>query len=571
MLYHNYPTSSALNKPPFNSFREEFAQTRFERATELRRTAVPIYPMRLSSTSSGRLRARSLTENTYPFNKIIDPTSLQNLSNTDEDINSSLVTLLRDSSTPESIILQVSNILQTDERTIYHFISNLVQQVNKSSPEARKIIEVLTTSTEFVESIISTITDLEESPQIEHKNIQKAIFNVISLLFPISHKNIKDIYIDSGICFSILNTLSEKLDEVDNILSMPLAGSCLNLVYVLSCNSYYARDSILSLGIHDLMIQLIQSVSEILVNQGISETTDFNPDTDLKSFLIFVSTCFQKVFSDLKDTDRQIIFDTIPQIINLLNIKIKEVQIEMILILLSIVRTFPSTVFLIFSINSGEITDHIFTILQNLDGETITEDLVIFTLKLLGNLCQSKPSDIAVLYSSGICNILSSLMINQRVTTEVLWVLSNLYEVITDQMIAEITPEFIHKLIGLANSCDLNCKLEVGYFFSTIIIFSPQTMTKNLIVEDIIDIIVDIIACSQYNIANRAVNAIARLVHFAQLTNEYEPLLSFLEISDLKDRLRELLDDDSLSVWLDNRISLSEFYTVIDNLLKQQK
>lgn len=510
-------------------------------------------------------------------------------------------------------------IRSNDDQQICQFISTFNSFLDSGEIKARYILDKLLRSEEFIDNIIEAInnTDCDSFHDgVHQEKVKKALFDAVSLIFSLSSQEMRNYCIDAGICFSILNTLSSEngndlvndlniltqvhsqgqikndsenggsyaddhLPDVSHLCStLSLYASTFNLISKLAEPSTYAQDSIISLGIHDLIADIIEGIAQFL-EKDIKIDSEFCEN--INELLILGSCCMASIFENLNGIDRKSLFDFIPRFVRLLRIRNIKVSYDTVQILLYIVRKIPSTVYMLFEIEDGEIKQHILQILVgNFESFQMNgfvdqsyleenEDLIEVTLKLLGNLCCSKPSEVISLHSSGLCNILRSLVNSPKLITEVLWVLSNMYEVITDQMIDEISQGFIEEIVEYSKNCNFNCKLETGYFLATIILYSPQSTAESFVVQEIIDIVVEVLGCGQTNIVNRSASAIARLVHFAQISNEFEPLLSFLEASDLKGRLRELLDDDEISVWLDNSVGLDEFYRVVCDLFETYK
>lgn len=515
-------------------------------------------------------------------------------------------------------------ILSNDDQQISQFISTFKGFLESSDIKSRYILEKILKSEEFIENIITAInnTDCDSfGDGIRAEKVKTELFEAASLIFTYATQEMRVYFIDAGICFNIQNTLSgengifllndlnilskvrsgqgqikiddslstgtdvvEDVSSNENhlISSISLYSSALNLLSNLVEPSTYARDCILTLEIHEMIADIIDGLSQFLEESKNPESPLFESIGEL---LIMSSYCMESIFKNLNDIERKYVIDILPRFIRFLRIRNLKFSYNIIQTLLYIVRMIPSTVFILFQIEDGEIKEHILQLLigdyksfksdsgkvdQNYLEEN--EDLIEITLKFLGNLCQSKPSEVISLYQSGLCDILRVLMNSPKLITEVLWVLSNMYEAISDQMIDEITSEFIEEIVNYSKNCNYNCKLETGYFLATVIVYSPQSIAMSFIVEEIIFIIVEVIGCGQIKIVKKAANAIARLVNFAQITNELQPLLSFLEASDLKGRIRELLDDDEkICVYLDNSIGLEEFYRIICDLFESSK
>lgn len=515
-------------------------------------------------------------------------------------------------------------ILSNDDQQISQFISTFKGFLESNDIKSRYILEKILKSEEFIENIITAInnTDCDSfGDGIRAEKVKTELFEAASLIFTYATQEMRVYFIDAGICFNIQNTLSgengifllndlnilskvrsgqgqikiddslstgtdvvEDVSSNENhlISSISLYSSALNLLSNLVEPSTYARDCILTLEIHEMIADIIDGLSQFLEESKNPESPLFESIGEL---LIMSSYCMESIFKNLNDIERKYVIDILPRFIRFLRIRNLKFSYNIIQTLLYIVRMIPSTVFILFQIEDGEIKEHILQLLigdyksfKNDSGKVDqnyleeNEDLIEITLKFLGNLCQSKPSEVISLYQSGLCDILRVLMNSPKLITEVLWVLSNMYEAISDQMIDEITSEFIEEIVNYSKNCNYNCKLETGYFLATVIVYSPQSIAMSFIVEEIIFIIVEVIGCGQIKIVKKAANAIARLVNFAQITNELQPLLSFLEASDLKGRIRELLDDDEkICVYLDNSIGLEEFYRIICDLFESSK
>lgn len=603
------------NSLPSKSFKStiyevDFEKQRSKRALELRRSS-PIGFQR-SKTYNSKL---SESLNAFGASNLISNLNLRrdrhNFSDDSKEISN------------EDFFEKAAALIRSnDDQQINQFVSTFSEYLNGNEIKAHYLFDSIIRSNEFIDIIMEAInnTDCDSfNDGIHAEKVKKTLFDVISLIYPLQCQEMRDYLIDGGICFSILNTLSsengndllnglhvltqvhntqgqiiiddsfaegsfiEDISSSENHLSssLYLHISTFDLISKLVEPSNYARDSILSLGIHELIADFIEGVAQFLEADA---QVDSEFHENVNDLLILSSYCLESIFTDLNDIDRKAVFDFIPRFILLLRIPNLKVSYNIIQILLYIARKFPSTAYMLFDIKDGEIKEHILRFLigdfesfrsgSEFDIEAYieeNEDLIEITLKFLGNLCHAKPSEVISLYSAGICNVLHVLLNSPKLITEVLWVLSNMYEVITDQMIDEITSDFISEIVNYTTNCNFDCKLETGYFLATIILYSPQQTTESFVVQEIIDIVVEVLGCGLSNIVQRSANAIARLVHFANTSNKLEPLLSFLEASDLKGRLCELLDDDKISVWLDNSVGLDEFYEIICELFERNQ
>ncbi|OHT08676.1 hypothetical protein TRFO_04729 [Tritrichomonas foetus] len=482
MIAHDFTGSLPVHAQPLTCYSDEFAKQRMARINNLRRTG----PFAFYSPARG-------------------PSKL--LTNT-----------------PQVTMDEVDRILHSNDNSL---ILQFASRLEKNPADFTMVTDEITKSELFVDSIMDILngTDCED--------IKVALYHTISMLFPLS-PSLHEYYIDSGICLSILDSLTSPF-------SRDLYFACLTLVSSLAYESYYARDSLICTGIHDVIAELAKS-------------------SDSPDFIVYCCCTLDKILEDLKDIARECVFSFIPDLISLLQIPNNDANFQILHILLMIVREFPSTVLIMFDNGISQLIPRFLS----------QEDLAEITLKLLGNLCHAKPSDVLNLYHSGLGISLHNLMIPKFIT-EVLWVMSNLVEVIRDVIFTEITPDFIQEILNDVNNCNFNCKLEAAYFMSTSIMFCPQTMIKMFITQEIIDLVVDILGCGVHNVVCRSANAIARLIHFAQMTGEFNPLISYFTVCDLTGRLHDLLEDDSVSVWWDNAVSLTEFYTIVSNMLQSNE
>ena len=347
----------------------------------------------------------------------------------------------------------------TDVAKINEFCSNVVACHNVNS---KRYLSELSNSEPLVVALIRALS--KSFP----RNTLISLMGTIAILFPLN-SNMYETYFDNDLLFILLSFLSEITPEelANSAEAQNLIGSTIELIGALSDCSLYARNSVLCLGLHSLLIDIAKS--------------------EVTQALTYASChCLQRVLGRPEKIDSEVTQCLIQPLSTLLHISNHSAICAILTSFYSLTSKCPS---LIFDFYEGEepYSDLIVRMLTE-------EDLAPAALPLIGSLCNAHAPQVQRMLNLGLFDILMRL-IHTNLTADVFWVLTNLIEAIPSVMIQIITPDFINTAISTASESSFDVKKEIIYFICTLALYFKPEELSIFTQPQVIDSLVDMLEC----------------------------------------------------------------------------
>ena len=300
------------------------------------------------------------------------------------------------------------------------------------------------------------------------------ILMAITTLFPII-KN-KEFFIDTGICFCFSDFL-DIVDGEENDVSEEkklIAGYTLNLIGVISEKSGYGRNSILCLGIHETIINIIiKEINDVLTNAA--------------------AEAAYRIFANPDEVEPEILIGSVELMVKALNVSSIEAINWIILSFVEMTNDYSSLVQNLFD----------FGLFPVVVGLLDNQSCISSSLKLVGNLCTSQPSQISVMIDAGLLPKLFSF-VETEYSSDAFWVLSNLMEAVPKILLPYISHDFINRVLDITNYSSFDVKREAVFFIAT----TCQASIPDLVTNEIIELLIEMLGCEVSYIVIRCVSSI---------------------------------------------------------------
>ena len=410
----------------------------------------------------------------------------------------SLVQETSPSLAPESVIRSLSNGNPEEIKVTLSALSTALE----SSPAT---VASITRSSDVAEAFCNSISS--DLPQ----DVLVSVLGMISTLYPLSGE-VQDAYIDNGLPFSLLNFLITGLDELsaNQDKSIPIIGASLQIISVIASNHFYGRDSLLCNGLIEPLIQIAT-----------------HPD-----FMEQACSCICAIFENPAPLESESIMEVIPQIANLLTLSSKSAVEQILLAYVFMTNKYTAVVSNLYDI---ELPAFVIPLLDD-------PDLVAVALKVVGNLSVAQPPQIRMMLELDLLNKLRSLLNSQPIyIPDVFWIFSNLIEANSSAILPIIDEAFLRNVLGSATNGDIETKKEASFFLSTVILFSNPESYGLFITADIVDLLVEMLACGVGMIIFRCIDTILAFVRYMNLNpDSISQGVAIILDTDIMDRLDEL-------------------------------
>jgi len=373
---------------------------------------------------------------------------------------------------------------------------------NLSRAPPRNTLDIIH-NIDFVTLILSRIEDY-------HTPIRIVISLLHMIIVVFSFRSFEsEQYIDSGLTF-ILSSLLQ-LDDVTII------STAIETIDAMS-SMKYARDSIICLGIHELLISIALSERDSGLTNSACHT---------------IST----VFSKIEDVDSSILEPCVSSLCKILFMDSSSAVSSILHALVSITNYCPELVFYIFDLN---IVPSIILLVEN---PSIVQDV----LPLIGNLSVSNANQIKLMIKSGLIDYLSSLIASDS-AADAFWVLSNLIESCPSLLLPFISLEFLSSVIDQFEICSFPVKKEISFFLSTVILYESDYSIIESLAERVGDIVIEMLGCGVGLIVLRCLDVIQKFAILVQRNSLSMGSISNLHGEELEDALRNLEDNPHPSI-----------------------
>ncbi|KAK8881500.1 hypothetical protein M9Y10_004236 [Tritrichomonas musculus] len=464
----NY-SSLRSSEADLDYYREQLALERTARTLTLRRSQRPTLSAFLSKTpasSQAMLKSPLIDSANFPF---LDP---------------------------NYAIKQLSS---NNLSTLAEFLNNITACAQQTPRLAYGLARNPDIPTAFINALNS------EYPE----QIKLMLMRALTVIFPISEDN-KNVFIDDGLTFYLFDALSSQ--------SLPLLEAAVMLTDSISESSSYARDSILSFGLLDFLVDIAKSERS-------------------ESLTIQACEAMNKIFSNKTLIEATILASCVEPISKLLSLhSIPAVNI----VLLCLLHMTNKSTALVFAIYEQKLFPVIVSMLNN-------PELTQNALPLIGNISVGNSEQISTLLECGLFPALMHL-IDTQYTADVYWVLSNLVESTPHLTVPLFTSDFIEKSVDIATSAAFEVRRESAFFIATLIIFTSIQDLSFFLNDDTLDLICEMLALNNaILIVLRCLDAIIRISGYV-INNALEtvvPILNTLLSDGLRDKLEGLVESDS--------------------------
>lgn len=379
-------------------------------------------------------------------------------------------------------------------------IDSICQDLCECVPKCPKIVQNMVINSEVQETFIQVLDS--ETPSI------KTVINTIAAIFKLAGET-QEQFIDSGLSCSIMNIISQESDDT--------IKEIINLAGEISQECCYARDSIICLGVHSMLIDL---------------ATKYN-STEISSL---ACEALHKIFSNPDPIETEIVKDAIPAIIKMISGQNDETISFILSILVDISSKQPSSVFIYYNLG---LYSQIVSFIKN---PALTKD----ALKLAGNMAVSQPLQILSLIENGIIDVLHSLMETEYLS-DVFWIYANLLESYPDGIFQIIDDKLIEITLNAAEDGQFDIKQEASFLIATCVVFGGNPRAPMFFNERIFGVLSDVLGCGVNTIALRCLDALNTFLGYANISERQDEFLAFIADAEVEDRLHDIEYSNSLA------------------------
>ena len=354
----------------------------------------------------------------------------------------------------------------------------------------------LTTRPQFMEALVQRYC--EES---DHEMMVLWI-TIICALFKTAGKRMCDV-VDYGLTVPMFDML-ESGDWV-------LVNACIKLMSCVAEACGYARNALICMGLHCRLVDMVRDgATPGEVRAG-------------------ACNALLTMFKNPVPMENSVILEAVPELFQVMKAAPVDVVCVILQIFLAMTNRMSSLVMTLDDIG-------MYNVIVELLGQ---EALVADALALLGNMCVCQPKQARQLLELGVLDTLGRLIKDSRYTADALWVVSNLLESAPAAVLPLLSQEFTKLVTDVALTEGFGIEKEAAFFISTLIVCVHPDEVKTFMTPEVVDLLVEMLACEVELVVLRGMDAIRRFIHVANCSYGAGFLAVLLE-SDIMDRLAEL-------------------------------
>ena len=378
-------------------------------------------------------------------------------------------------------------------------IGTLINQISETAQETPKMVSKMVKDTDIFQPIIDCLNgEISESLTLQ-------ILGFIAVIFPLCSIKEMNVFVDCDLCFSLYAFITS-----DN---PTIIGSAIQVVAVISEYSSYARDAIISFGLHTSLMEQAKTDNEEM-SQACCEALN-------------------KIFANPDPIDSATIIESVTPMAELLSLTSIPALQSVIECFVEITSKMPSIIFMLYDLE----------LYPTIIGFLSQQELLASTLSLIGNMSVAHPPQIRCMLQLGIFDTLIGL-IGTDYSTYVFWIFSNMLESVPQDMLPYFTDDFVSSAISSVLDASFDVKKEASYFLSTLIVFSDPADVPHFMTEDVTDMVVEMLGCGVTMIVLRCIDTLIRFVHIMKTNPECAQYSAILMDSDIIDRLNEIISPD---------------------------
>ena len=383
-----------------------------------------------------------------------------------------------------------------DESTI----KTLINQIADTFEESPKLISKLAKNTEIFQPIIDCLNgEISESLVV-------SILQFITIIFPQCTIQGMNAFVDCDLCFSLYAFITS-----DN---PTIIAAAIQVVAVISEQSSYARDAIISFGLHTSLMEQAQAGDEQLS--------------------IACCDALNKIFANPDPIDSATIIESVTPMAQLFSLTSIPALQSVIECFVEITSKMPSIIFTLYDLD----------LYPTIIGFLSQQELLASTLSLIGNMSVAHPPQIRCMLQLGIFDTLLGL-IGTDYATYVFWIFSNMLESVPQDMLPYFTDDLVSNAISSVLDASFDVKKEATYFLSTLIVFSDPETVPHFMTQEITDMVVEMLGCGVTMIVLRCIDTLICFVHVMKTNPECAEFQAILMNTDIIDRLNDTINPDS--------------------------
>ena len=397
--------------------------------------------------------------------------------------------------------LDPENIIGTFQSMDEAKIRTLMQQITECAESRPRLVMNLMKKTEIFQPIVDALNG-EITPEFTIP-----IMGFISVIFPLCKPPEMNVFVDCDLCFSLYAFITSESEEVIN--------AAIQLIAVLSEECSYARDAMISFGIHTTLMEIAKASQ----NEALTEAC---------------CNALHKIFGNPDPIDSATVMESVNPMAELLSISSVSALESVIDCFVEMTNKIPSIVFMLYDLELYP------TIIGFLGNESLTG----VTLRLIGNMSVAHPPQIRLMLELDLFNTLLGLLDSDYATC-VFWIFSNMLESVPQLMMPLFTEEFVNSVIELVANASFDVKKEAAYFLSTLILFSEADAIPRFMTQEVTDVLVEMLGCGVVMIIVRCIDTLIRFIHISQTNEEYSSYNEIVLDSDIRDRLQDLISPET--------------------------
>ena len=375
-------------------------------------------------------------------------------------------------------------------------VGDMMQNIIVLVRQSKRHIDPLMANDDFAAALVAAVNDGDEQLSV----IMMETLAVLFPFFPERH----EFWVDEGLTMMFCDVF-----EGGSIKKMDAA---LDLISSISEASGYARDSILCLGIHTVMIE--------------TALKDVPQEICLK-----ICEALMKVFANKQAIDTTTMNSCVDDMAKLLTLPYPNCVFAAVGCFVEMTNKAPVIVFAMYDLG-------LFPVIVSMLN---VEQLVPVALPLIGNMSVGHAQHVQKFLE---CDLFDRLMklIQTEYVADVFWVLSNLVESVPHLTVGLFNASFIAATIDIAESASYDVKKEGTFFLATLILFTESADLKYFMTGEVLELMVQILDCSIALMVLRVLDALIRLARSLEMGFANDELRQMLQGSTLYDSLQSCLD-----------------------------
>jgi len=330
------------------------------------------------------------------------------------------------------------------------------------------------------------------------------------------------LFCHAGTCFSMPNLLTSGQLEV--------AEATVKLIYVISEHSAYARDAVLCMEIHDILIALAKRCVSPQLTGGCCQ-------------------CLLRVFATTGGIDSEVLIRAAHAMVGLLGMDSVEVVSAVLDCYVQMSNKYTTLVVTLYDLGLFSLA------VQLLDNA----ELAPAALRLVGNLCVAQPAQIRTMLDVGLIHKTIAFLETEH-AADAFWVMSNLLEMVPHEIIP-LDDGAVARVLEIIATSSYDVQKEAAFFLSALILLTSASLLPKFMIQSVMEPLVDMLGCGVRMVALKCAWA---LVWFCKSARESPSaagaLAAMLTDSDLRSRLDDLLDERDPSLLTESAEILMAMY-----------